>query len=193
MLFPKKHTIFTQGDPADAVFYLQTGKVRLTVVSKTGKEATIGILSDGSFFGEGSLAGQLFRMGSATAMTDSAVLRIERKAMVQTLHREQALSDLFVAYLLARNIRYEEDLVDQLFNSSEKRLARILLLLAHFGKDGAPETVVPTISQETLAEMIGTTRSRVSFFMNRFRKLGFIHYNGGLQVHSSLLNVVLHD
>jgi len=193
MLFPKKHTIFTQGDPADAVFYLQTGKVRLTVVSKSGKEATIGILSDGSFFGEGSLAGQLLRMGSATAMTDCAVLRIEKRAMVQTLHREQALSDLFVAYLLARNIRYEEDLVDQLFNSSEKRLARILLLLAHFGKDGVPETVVPTISQETLAEMIGTTRSRVSFFMNRFRKMGFIHYNGGLQVHSSLLNVVLHD
>jgi CRP/FNR family transcriptional regulator, cyclic AMP receptor protein len=193
MLFPKKHTIFTQGDPADAVFYLQTGKVRLTVVSKSGKEATIGILSDGSFFGEGSLAGQLLRMGSATAMTDCAVLRIEKRAMVQTLHREQALSDLFVAYLLARNIRYEKDLVDQLFNSSEKRLARILLLLAHFGKDGVPETVVPTISQETLAEMIGTTRSRVSFFMNRFRKLGFIHYNGGLQVHSSLLNVVLHD
>jgi CRP/FNR family cyclic AMP-dependent transcriptional regulator len=193
MLFPKKHTIFTQGDPADAVFYLQTGKVRLTVVSKSGKEATIGILSDGSFFGEGSLAGQLLRMGSATAMTDCAVLRIEKRAMVQTLHREQALSDLFVAYLLARNIRYEEDLVDQLFNSSEKRLARILLLLAHFGKDGVPETVVPAISQETLAEMIGTTRSRVSFFMNRFRKLGFIHYNGGLQVHSSLLNVVLHD
>jgi CRP-like cAMP-binding protein len=193
MLFPKRHAVFTQGDPADAVFYLQTGKVRLTVVSKTGKEATIGILSDGSFFGEGSLAGQLLRMGSATAMTDCAVLRIEKRAMVQTLHREQALSDLFVAYLLARNIRYEEDLVDQLFNSSEKRLARILLLLAHFGKDGVPETVVPTISQETLAEMIGTTRSRVSFFMNRFRKLGFIHYNGGLQVHSSLLNVVLHD
>jgi len=193
MLFPKKHTIFTQGDPADTIFYLQTGKVRLTVVSKTGKEATIGILSDGSFFGEGSLAGQPLRMGSATAMTDCAVLRIEKRAMVQTLHREQTLSDLFVAYLLSRNIRYEEDLVDQLFNSSEKRLARMLLLLAHFGKDGVPETVIPTISQETLAEMIGTTRSRVSFFMNRFRKLGFIHYNGGLQVHSSLLNVVLHD
>jgi CRP-like cAMP-binding protein len=194
VLFPKKHTIFMQGDPADAVFYLQTGKVRLTVVSKTGKEATIGILSDGSFFGEGSLAGQPFRMGSATAMTDCAVLRIEKRAMVQTLHREQTLSDLFVAYLLARNIRYEEDLVDQLFNSSEKRLARILLLLAHFGKEGVPETVVPTISQETLAEMIGTTRSRVSFFMNRFRKMGFVDYNGGgFQVHSSLLNVVLHD
>src|SRR4249920_1162373 len=197
MLFPKKQTIFTQGDSADAIFYLQTGKVRLTVVSKTGKEATIGILSDGSFFGEGSLAGQSLRMGTATAMTDCAVLRIEKKAMMRALHREHTFSDLFVAYLLARNIRYEEDLVDQLFNSSEKRLARILLLLAHFGKEGIPETVVPKISQETLAEMIGTTRSRVSFFMNRFRKLGFIHYaggvDGGLQVHSSLLNIVLHD
>jgi len=193
MLFPKKHTIFAQGDPADAIFYLQTGKVKLTVVSKTGKEATIGILSDGSFFGEGSLAGQALRMGSATAMMDCAALRIDRKAMVDALHREHTLSDLFVAYLLARNIRYEEDLVDQLFNSSEKRLARVLLMLAHFGKEGVPETVVPKISQETLAEMVGTTRSRVSFFMNRFRKLGFIHYNGGLQVHSSLLNVVLHD
>ena len=189
----RKQTIFTQGDAADAVFYIQKGKVRLTVVSKTGKEATIGILREGDFFGEGSLAGQSLRMGSATAMTDCAVLRIEKKAMMDALHREHAFSDLFVAYLLARNIRYEEDLVDQLFNSSEKRLARILLLLAHFGKEGTPETVVPKISQETLAEMIGTTRSRVSFFMNRFRKLGFIHYNGGLQVHSSLLNVVLHD
>jgi len=194
MLFPKKYTIFTQGDPSDAVFYLQTGKVRLTVVSKDGKEATIGILSDGSFFGEGSLAGQPLRMGTATAMTDCAVLKIEKRAMVDTLHREHTLSDLFVAYLLTRNIRYEEDLVDQLFNSSEKRLARILLLLAHFGKEGVPETVVPKISQETLAEMTGTTRSRVSFFMNRFRKWGFVDYNGGgLQVHSSLLNVVLHD
>ena len=197
MLFPKKQTIFAQGDPADAVFYLQAGKVRFTVVSKAGKEATIGILSKGSFFGEGSLAGQSFRMGSATAMTDCAVLRIEKKAMVDTLHREHTLSDLFVAYLLTRNIKYEEDLVDQLFNSSEKRLARVLLMLAHFGKEGIPESVVPKISQETLAEMVGTTRSRVSFFMNRFRKLGLIDYaggaEGGLQVHSSLLNVVLHD
>jgi CRP-like cAMP-binding protein len=150
-------------------------------------------LSDGSFFGEGSLAGQPLRMGSATAMTDCAVLRIDKKAMVDALHREHEFSDLFVAYLLARNVRYEEDLVDQLFNSSEKRLARVLLMLAHFGKDGVPETVIPKISQESLAEMIGTTRSRVSFFMNRFRKLGFIHYNGGLEVHSSLLSVVLHD
>ena len=197
MLFPKKRTIFAQGNPADAVFYLQAGKVKLAVVSKTGKEATIGILSDKSFFGEGSLAGQALRMGTATAMTDCSVLRIEKRAMMEALHREHTLSDMFVAYLLARNIRYEEDLVDQLFNSSEKRLARVLLMLAHFGKEGVPETVVPKISQETLAEMVGTTRSRVSFFMNRFRKLGFIDYaggeDGGLQVHSSLLNVVLHD
>jgi CRP/FNR family transcriptional regulator, cyclic AMP receptor protein len=190
---PKKQTIFTQGDGADAVFYIQKGKVRLTVVSKTGREATIGILSEGNFFGEGSLAGQVLRMGSAAAMTDCELLRVDKKAMMTALHREHAFSDMFVAYLLARNIRYEEDLVDQLFNSSEKRLARVLLLVAHFGKEGVPETVVPKISQETLAEMVGTTRSRVSFFMNRFRKLGFIHYNGGLQVHSSLLNVVLHD
>jgi CRP/FNR family cyclic AMP-dependent transcriptional regulator len=193
VLFQRKRRIFAQGDSADAVFYIQTGKVKLTVVSKTGKEATIGILGEGTFFGEGSLAGQALRMGSATAMTDCAVLRIDKKVMMEALHREHAFSDLFVAYLLARNIRYEEDLVDQLFNSSEKRLARILLLLAHFGKEDTPETVVPKISQEMLAEMVGTTRSRVSFFMNRFRKLGFIHYNGGLQVHSSLLNVVLHD
>ncbi len=197
MFFSKKQTIFSQGDPADAVFYLRTGKVRLSVVSHTGKEASIGILSDESFFGEGSLAGQPLRMGTAIAMTDCTVLRIEKKAMVDTLHREHELSDLFVAYLLTRNIRYEADLVDQLFNSSEKRLARVLLMLAHFGKEGVPETVVPKISQESLAQMVGTTRSRVSFFMNRFRKLGFIDYSGseegGLQVHSSLLNVVLHD
>ena len=192
-LFRAKQGIFAQGDAADAVFYIQEGSVRLTVVSKVGKEATIGILKDGDFFGEGCLAGQPLRMGSATAMTDSAILRIDKKAMMEALHLEHEFSDLFVAYLLARNIRYEEDLVDQLFNSSEKRLARLLLLLARFGKEGTPETIVPRISQETLAEMIGTTRSRVSFFMNRFRKLGFIHYNGGLQVHSSLLNVVLHD
>jgi CRP/FNR family transcriptional regulator, cyclic AMP receptor protein len=189
----KKKAVFAQGDAADAVFYIQKGKVILTVVSQTGKEATIGIVSEGNFFGEGALAGQVLRMGSAAAMTDCELLRVDKKAMMNALHREHAFSDLFVAYLLARNIRYEEDLVDQLFNSSEKRLARVLLLLAHFGKDGIPETVVPKISQETLAEMVGTTRSRVSFFMNRFRKLGFIHYNGGLQVHSSLLNVVLHD
>jgi len=192
--FPKKQTIFTQGDAADSVFYVQEGKVRLTVVSKIGKEATLGILSKGEFFGEGGLAGQPLRMGSATAMTDCELLRIDKKAMILALHREHTFSDLFVAYLLARNIRYEEDLVDQLFNSSEKRLARILLLLARFGKEGVPETVIPQISQETLSEMIGTTRSRVSFFMNRFRKLGFVDYGGGgLQVHSSLLNIVLHD
>ena len=195
VLFQNKQGIFAQGDTADAVFYVQTGKVKLTVVSKTGKEATIGIVGEGDFFGEGSLAGQALRMGSATAMTDCAILRIDKKAMMEALHREHELSDLFVAYLLARNIRYEEDLVDQLFNSSEKRLARILLLLAHFGKEGKPEPVLPKISQEMLAEMIGTTRSRVSFFMNRFRTLRFIDYDAasGLQVHSSLLNVVLHD
>ncbi|MFZ0801448.1 MAG: Crp/Fnr family transcriptional regulator [Terriglobales bacterium] len=192
-----KRGIFAQGDAADAVFYIQKGKVRLSVVSKVGKEATIGIVGQGNFFGEGSLAGQSLRMGSAAAMTDCHLLRIEKKAMMEALHREHAFSDMFVAYLLARNIRYEEDLVDQLFNSSEKRLARVLLMLAHFGKEGVPEPVVPKISQETLAEMVGTTRSRVSFFMNRFRKMGFIQYaggvEGGLQVHSSLLNVVLHD
>ncbi|HEX9110509.1 MAG TPA: Crp/Fnr family transcriptional regulator [Terriglobales bacterium] len=192
--FPRKQTIFTQGDAADAVFYIQEGKIRLTVVSQAGKEATLGILSEGDFFGEGGLAGQPLRMGSATAITDCELLQIDKKAMMLALHREHTFSDLFVAYLLARNIRYEEDLVDQLFNSSEKRLARILLLLARFGKEGTPETVIPKISQETLAEMVGTTRSRVSFFMNRFRKLGFVDYGGsGLQVHSSLLNVVLHD
>ena len=193
VLFPKKQGIFSQGDIADAVFYVQTGKVKLTVVSKTGKEATIGILGEGDFFGEACLAGQALRMGSATAMTDCAVLRIDKKAMMEALHRKHEFSDLFVAYLLGRNIRYEEDLVDQLFNSSERRLARVLLLLARFGKEGMPESIIPKISQELLAEMIGTTRSRVNFFMNRFRKLGFIEYNGGLQVHTSLLNVVLYD
>lgn len=197
LTFEKGQTVYTQGDQADAVFYVQKGKVRLTVVSKAGKEATIAILSEANFFGEGALAGQLMRMGSASAMSDCEILRVEKESMILALHREHSFSDVFVAYLLARNIRYEEDLVDQLFNSSEKRLARVLLLLAHFGKEGIPEAVVPKISQETLAEMIGTTRSRVSFFMNRFRKLGFINYSGGLdgglQVHSSLLNVVLHD
>lgn len=166
-------------------------------MSKTGKEATIGILGDGNFFGEGALAGQAVRIGSAVSMTDCHLLRIDRKTMMSALHREHAFSDMFVGYLLARNVRYEEDLIDQLFNSSEKRLARVLLMLAHFGKEGIPECVVPKVSQETLAEMVGTTRSRVSFFMNRFRKLGFIHYSGGekgaLQVHSSLLNILLHE
>src|SRR6202142_717563 len=174
----KKQGVFSQGDAADAVFYIQKGRVKLTVVSKIGREATIGILTEGNFFGEGALAGQALRMGSAAAMTDCEIQRIDKKAMMDALHREPAFSELFVAYLLARNVRYEEDLVDQLFNSSEKRLARVLLLLAHFGKEGIPETVVPKISQETLAEMVGTTRSRVSFFMNHFRKLGFIHYAG---------------
>jgi len=193
--FSKKQTMFVQGDPSDAVFYIQKGKVRLTVVSKTGKEATIGILNEGDFFGEGCLTGQPLRLCSAIAMAECSVMRIKKKSMMEVLHREHAFSVMFVAYLLTRTIRYEEDLVDQLFNSSEKRLARILLLLAHFGKEGVHETPVPNISQETLAEMIGTTRSRVSFFMNRFRKLGFIDYHGGdeFQVHSSLLNIVLHD
>src|SRR5579863_3554158 len=191
--FQKKQTIFAQGDEASAVFYIQAGKVKLTVVSDIGKEATIAILNPGDFFGEGCLAGQPVRMGSATTITDCALLKIDKKAIIGALHQGHAFADLFVAYLLARNIRYEADLVDQLFNSSEKRLARILLLLARFGKEGIPETIVPNITQETLAEMVGTTRSRVNFFMNKFRKLGFIHYNGGLQVHNSLLNVVLHD
>ena len=190
----KKETIFAQGDASGAVFYIKEGKVKLTVVSKIGKEATIGILNKGDFFGEGCLTGQPLRLCSATTMTDCSVMRIDKKSMVEVLHREHAFSDMFVAYLLTRNIRYEDDLVDQLFNSSEKRLARILLLLAHFGKEGVPETVIPKMGQEALAEMIGTTRSRVSFFMNRFRKLGFVDYGeSGLQVHSSLLNVVLHD
>ena len=194
IFFKRGGTIFAQGGPADAVFYVQKGKVKLTVVSHAGKEATVGILGETSFFGEGGLAGQAFRMGSASAMTECTILKIDKKAMIKALHQEQSLADLFVSHLLARNIRYEEDLVDQLFNSSEKRLARILLLLAHFGKDDKPETVIPKISQESLAEMVGTTRSRVSFFMNRFRKLGFVEYDGsGMQVHSSLLNVVLHD
>jgi CRP/FNR family transcriptional regulator, cyclic AMP receptor protein len=194
MAFSAKQKIFTQGDTADAIFYIQEGKVRLTVVSQIGKEATLGILSARDFFGEGGLAGVSLRMGSASAIADCELLRIDNKAMMLALHREHAFSDMFVAYLLGRNIRYEEDLVDQLFNSSEKRLARVLLLLAHFGKEGVPQTVIPKISQETLAEMVGTTRSRVSFFMNRFRQLGFVAYGeGAMEVHSSLLNVVLHD
>jgi len=192
-VFPNKRTIFAQGDAADSVFYIQKGKVKLIVVAHSGKEATIGILNKGDFFGEGCLTGQPSRMCSAIAITDCEVMRIDKKSMMDVIHRERSFSDMFVAYLLARNIRYQEDLVDQLFNSSEKRLARILLLLAHFGKDGKPEVAIPKISQETLAEMVGTTRGRVSFFMNRFRRLGLIRYNGELEVHSSLLNVVLHD
>lgn len=184
---------YSQGDAASAVFYIRKGKVRLTVVSKVGKEATLGILGEGKFFGESCLAQQCLRMESATAMTDCELLRIDKKEMMLALQREHTFSDLFLTCLVARNIRYQEDLVDHLFNSSEKRLARILLLLAHFGEEGAPKTVMPKINQETLAEMIGTTRSRVSYFMNRFRKLGFLEYGDGcgIQVHSSLLKVVL--
>ncbi len=193
--FQKKDIIFAQGDSTDGLFFIQAGKVRLSVVSEAGKEATLGILGEADFFGEGGLAGQLLRMASATAMTDCVLLHIEKKAMTLTMSMEPKLSAMFVKYLLKRNIRYQEDLVDQLFNSSEKRLARVLLLMAHFGKEGVSEMVVPKLNQETLAEMVGTTRSRVSFFMNRFRKLGFINYDVGdnLHVHSSLLNIVLHD
>ena len=190
---PKKHTIFSQGDAAVAVFYIQAGKVKLTVVSKQGKEAVVAVLERGSFFGESCLAGQTVRSATATALEDSSLVRIDKDAMIRVLHEEPAFAELFTGYLLAHTMRVEADLVDQLFNSSEKRLARLLLLMAHFGKEDKPETVIAKISQETLAEMIGTTRSRVSFFMNKFRKLGFIDYNGELHVHSSLLNVVLHD
>jgi CRP/FNR family cyclic AMP-dependent transcriptional regulator len=191
--YHKNQIVFSQGDAADAIFYIQKGKVKLTVVSKQGKEAVVAILGAGDFFGEGCLAGQTLRMASANTMTDCSIKRLERAEVIGLLHDQPAFSDLLLHHLLSRNIRIEEDLVDQLFNSSEKRLARVLLLLANFGKEGKPETVIPKISQETLAEIVGTTRSRVSFFMNRFRKLGFIHYNGGLEVHSSLLNIVLHD
>jgi CRP/FNR family cyclic AMP-dependent transcriptional regulator len=191
--YRRKQSIFHQGDPSDSVFYIQKGKVKLTVVSKQGKEAVVALLGPNDFLGEGCLAGQPVRMSTATAIEEATVLRLRRKSMVRFLRTRPRFSELFIAHLLSRNIRIEEDLVDQLFNSSEKRLARLLLLLAHFGKDGKPEPVIPKISQETLAEMIGTTRSRVSHFMNKFRKLGFIRYNGGLKVHSSLLNIVLHD
>jgi len=192
--YQDQQAIFSQGDAADAVFYIQCGKVKLTVVSKRGKEAVIAILQEGSFFGEGCLAGQPCRMATATAVQRTTIVRVAKRAMVELLHRNPRFAEGFVAYLLSRNIRMEEDLVDQLFNSSEKRLARLLLLLANFGKESQPMSVVAKISQETLAEMVGTTRSRVSFFMNRFRKLGFINYNGGgMQVHSSLISVVLHD
>ncbi len=190
---PKKHTIYSQGDPADAVFYLQAGKVKLTVVSQQGKEAVVAILDRGAFLGESCLVGQTVHTATATALEDCALLRIDKDVMIRLLHEEPPFAELFMSYLLAHTIRIQEDLVDQLFNSSEKRLARALLLLAHFGKEGKPEPVIAKVSQETLAEMIGTTRSRVSFFMNKFRKLGFIDYNGELHVHSSLLNVVLHD
>jgi CRP/FNR family cyclic AMP-dependent transcriptional regulator len=194
--YSKDRMVFTQGDPANAVFYIQKGKVKLTVVSNAGKEAVIAILGTGDFLGEGCLTAQPLRMATATAISDCVIVRLEKPAMIRVLHDEPTFSAMFLAYVLSRNMRIEEDLVDQLFNSSEKRLARVLLLLAHFGKEGKPEPVIAKISQETLAEMIGTTRSRVSFFMNKFRKLGFIEYNGGLEglhVHSSLLNIVLHD
>ena len=186
-------TVFSQGKPADAVFYIQKGKVKITVVSEQGKEAVVAILGPDEFCGEGCLAGQPRRMATATAMTECEIMRLEKGAIIRVLHDEPAFSEMFVAHLLARTIRVEEDLVDQLFNSSEKRLARALLLLANFGKEGRPEPIIAKVSQETLAEMIGTTRSRVSHFMNKFRQLGFLDYNGTLEVHSSLLSVVLHD
>jgi len=186
--------VFSQGDPGDAVFYVQKGKVKITVVSEQGKEAVVAILGTDDFFGEGCLAGQVLRISTVRTMTDSVIARLEKSAIVRVIHEEPTFSELFIAHLLSRNIRVEADLVDQLFNSSEKRLARMLLLLANFGKESKPEPIIAKISQETLAEMIGTTRSRVSFFMNKFRELGFIDYDGsGLRVHSSLLNVVLHE
>ena len=188
-------TIFRQGDPADSVFYLRRGKVKLAVTSKQGKEAIVAILGAGELFGDGCLAGQPLRVSAAVAMTDCSLARIEKRQMARILHEQHDVSELFVTYLLSRNIRYAEDLVDQLFNSSEKRLARILLLLAHFGKEGRAEKVVPSVNQENLAQMVGTTRSRVSHFMNKFRKLGFVDYsgNGGLTVNSGLLTIILHD
>ena len=189
----KKQVLFSQGDAADAVFYIQGGKVKLTVVSQEGKEAVVAILEQGSFLGESCLAGQTVRTSTATALEDSSLVRIDKDTMIRVLHEEPTFAEVFMSYLLSHSIRIQEDLVDQLFNSSEKRLARILLLLAHIGKEDKPEPVIAKVSQEMLAEMIGTSRSRVSFFMNKFRKLGFIHYNGGLHVHSSLLNIVLHD
>jgi CRP/FNR family transcriptional regulator, cyclic AMP receptor protein len=192
--YKPKQTVFSQGERADTVFYIQEGAVQLSVLSQHGKEATLSLLGPGDFIGEGCLASdQPIRLATATAIADSSILSIEKKRMLNALHEEHELSDLFVAYVVQRHNRTQADLVDQLFNSSEKRLARALLILARFGKEDTPETVIPSVSQETLAEMVGTTRSRVNFFMNKFRKLGFIHYNGGLQVHSSLLSVVLHE
>ena len=192
--YRKDQIAFSQGDPADAVFYIQKGKVKITVVSEQRKEAVVAILGTNEFFGEGCLVGQVQRIATVATMTDSVIVRLEKAAIVRVIHQEPAFSEMFIAHLVGRAIRVEADLVDQLFNSSEKRLARLLLLLANFGKEGKPEPIIAKISQETLAEMIGTTRSRVSFFMNKFRKLGFIDYNGGgLEVHSSLLNAVLHD
>jgi CRP/FNR family cyclic AMP-dependent transcriptional regulator len=191
--YRKNQAIFMQGDPAEAIFYIHKGKVKLTIVSKAGKEAVIAILAAGDFLGEGCLAGRAICLATATAMSDCSIVRLEKTATIRVLHEEPAFSEMFLTYVLSRNMRIEEDLVDQLFNSSEKRLARVLLLLSNFGKEGKPEPVIAKISQETLAEMIGTTRSRVSFFMNKFRQMGFIEYNGELRIHSSLLNIVLHD
>jgi CRP/FNR family transcriptional regulator, cyclic AMP receptor protein len=191
--YRKDEIVFSQGEPADAVFYIQKGRIKVTVISQHGKEAVVAMLGTDEFFGEGCLAGQPRRMATVAAVADSAIMRLEKSAIVRLLHDEPAFSEMFISHLLARTIRVEEDLVDQLFNSSEKRLARLLLLLANFGKEGRPEPIVAKISQETLAEMIGTTRSRVSHFMNKFRQLGFIEYNGHLEVHSSLLSVVLHE
>ncbi len=191
--YRKDQNVFSQGDPADAVFYIQRGKVKVAVVSEQGKEAVVAILGTSEFFGEACLAGQARRIATVTTMTESVVVRLEKAAIVRLIHQEPAFSEMFIAHLLGRAIRVEADLVDQLFNSSEKRLARLLLLLANFGKEGKPEPIIAKVSQETLAEMIGTTRSRVSFFMNKFRKLGFIEYNGSIEVHRSLLNVVLHE
>jgi CRP-like cAMP-binding protein len=191
--YRRSEKIYSQGEPATSVMYVQAGGVKLSVVNEVGKEAVVAILGPGDFFGEGGMAGQSVRMGTATAVVPTSLLVIEKKEMIRVLHAEHAFSDRFVSYMLSRNIRVEGDLIDQLFNSSEKRLARTLLLLARYGKEDQPEGLIPKVSQETLAEMIGTTRSRVNFFMNKFRKLGFIHYNGGLQVHKSLLSVVLHE
>jgi CRP-like cAMP-binding protein len=191
--YRKDQIVFTQGEPADAVFYIQSGKAKKTVVSEEGKEAVVALFGTGDFFGEGCLTGQPLRLATVSAMTECVITRISKAEITRVIHEEPAFAELFIAHLLTRNLRVEADLVDQLFNSSEKRLARILLLLANFGKEGRPVPVIAKISQETLAEMIGTTRSRVSFFMNKFRDLGFVHYNGGIEVHSSLLNVVLHD
>ena len=191
--YRRSEAIFTQGDPCDSVLYIQKGGVKLSVLSKTGREAVVAMLGPGDFFGEGCLAGQPVRMGSATALTSSTILQVDKDQMVRLLHKQHSLSDRFIAHMLARNIRIEEDLVDQLFNSSEKRLARTLLLLARYGEPDKQQKAVPKISQATLAEMVGTTRSRVNFFMNKFKRLGFIEYKEGLKVHNSLLTVVLHD
>ena len=191
--YDKDEIVFSQGDPADAVFYLQHGKVKITVVSKRGKEAVVAILGANEFFGEGCLAGQKHQIATTTAIMESVIVRLEKAAILRVIHEQPAFAELFIDYLLRRTIRVEADLVDQLFNSSEKRLARLLLLLANFGKEDQPEPIIAKISQGTLADMIGTTRSRVSFFMNKFRKLGLIDYNGGIEVHSSLLNLVLHE